>query len=101
MSKHYYKDTMTGRVTVVHRSEHFDAEAFQARLNKQAQQQDQINALAERLAIRAGFTRSEYRAAPTRTRSRWQTRALDELISEGQTFDPIIDELNRPIGATA
>ena len=97
MPKHYFKDTMTGRVTVAHKSEHFDQAAFLARRAEQNRQQDAINARAERLAIAAGFTRSEYRAARPRTKIRWQTRALDVLISEGHTFDPIIDDLNRPI----
>lgn len=97
MAKHYFKDTRTGRVTAVHRSEHFDREAFLTRQAEQARQQDLINTRAERLAIAAGFTRPEYRASRASTRARWQTRALEELIAEGHTFDPIIDEFNRPI----
>ena len=97
MPKHYFKDTLTGRITVAHKSEHFDQTAFLARRAEQKRQQDAINARAERLAIAGGFTRSEYRAARASTKSRWQTRALDALISEGHTFDPIIDDLNRPI----
>ena len=96
MAKHYYQDTMTGRVTVAHKSEHFDRDAFLARQAENNRQQDQINARAERLAIAGGFTRSEFRAARSSTRLRWQTRALDALISEGHTFSALIDDFNRP-----
>ena len=97
MAKHYHKDTMTGRVTVAHKSEHFDAEAFRARQERMYAEQDTINTHAERLAIAGGFNRTEYRAARPSTRSRWQTRALDDLIAEGYTFDPLTEELNRPV----
>lgn len=96
MAKHYCRDTMTGRVTVAHRSEHFDAEAFRARQALLFSEQDTISARAERLAIAGGFTRSEYRAARPSTRSRWQTRALDAMIAEGHTFHPLTVSMNRP-----
>lgn len=96
MAKHYYKDTSSGRVTVAHKSDHFDAEAFAARMAENNRQQDQINARAERLAIASGFTRTEYRSARSSTKGRWQTRALDALIAEGHTFSAMVQELNRP-----
>ena len=96
MPKHYYKDTMTGRVAVADPKQHFDQDAFIARQAENNRQQDQINARAERLAIAAGFTRTEYRNARSSTRLRWQTRALDALISDGHTFSAVIDGFNRP-----
>jgi hypothetical protein len=96
MAKHYTKDMMTGRVTEA-RSETFDLASFQARRSEQNRQQDMITARAERLAIQAGFTRTEFRTARASTRLRWQTKALDALTAEGHVFDPIIDELNRPV----
>lgn len=96
MAKHYYMDTMTGRVTVADPKQHFDKDAFLARQSENNRQQDQINARAERLAIAAGFTRTEFRNARSSTRLRWQTRALDSLTSEGHTFSALIDEFNRP-----
>ena len=96
MAKHYFMDTMTGRVTVADPKQHFDADAFLARQAENNRQQDQINARAERLAIAAGFTRTEFRNARSSTRLRWQTRALDALIAEGHTFSALIDGFNRP-----
>lgn len=97
MAKHYYMDTMTGRVTVADPKLNFDRDAFLARRAEQNRQQDQINARAEHLAIAGGFTRSEFRNSRSSTRLRWQTRALDALIAEGHTFSALIYEFNRPV----
>lgn len=96
VAKHYTKDMMTGRVAVAHKSDTFDGEAFDARMDEYRRQSDQINARAERLAIAAGFTRAEYRNARTRTQTRWQARALDDLLREGYTFSPMIVSLHQP-----
>lgn len=95
-AKHYTKDMSTGRVSVAHKSDTFDGEAFDARMDEYRRQSDRINARAERLAVAAGFTRAEYRNARTRTRTRWQARALDALMGEGYPLSPVIVSLHRP-----